>query len=89
MQKYQHWWRRTQDTNLGHRNVFVIKAGQESFKSITRSYYKGSIAAFLVFDISRRDSFTNLSKWIYEVKNYSHADIQIVLVGNKSDLNSK
>jgi Ras-related protein Rab-2A len=27
-------------------------AGQESFKSITRAYYKGSIAALLVFDLT-------------------------------------
>ena len=32
-------------------------AGQESFKSITRSYYKGSIAVLLVYDITKRESF--------------------------------
>lgn len=39
-------------------------AGQESFKSITRSYYKGSIAVLLVYDITKRDSFDNLNKWL-------------------------
>lgn len=47
-------------------------AGQESFKSITRSYYKGSIAALLVYDITKRDSFDNINKWLAEVKNHSH-----------------
>lgn len=40
-------------------------AGQESFKSITRSYYKGSIAALLVYDITKRDSFDNIAKWLH------------------------
>jgi Ras-related protein Rab-2A len=64
-------------------------AGQESFKSITRSYYKGSIAALIVYDITRRESFENLSKWLYEVKSHSHEKVEIVLIGNKSDLSSK
>ena len=40
-------------------------AGQESFKSITRAYYKGSIAAILVFDITNERSFLNLKNWLY------------------------
>lgn len=64
-------------------------AGQESFKSITRAYYKGSIAAILVFDISNERSFLNLSNWLYELKNHSHQKIHIVLVGNKKDLSSE
>lgn len=47
-------------------------AGQESFKSITRSYYKGSIAAFIVYDISKRDSFEGLPKWLQEVRTHAH-----------------
>jgi small GTP-binding protein len=66
-----------------------MQAGQESFKSITRSYYKGSVAAFLVFDITRRSSFENINKWLFEVKNYSHENIQVVLLGNKADLSSE
>lgn len=42
---------------MGYSTTFNMKAGQESFKAITRSYYKNSIAAFLVFDLTRRDSF--------------------------------
>ena len=36
-------------------------AGQESFRSITRSYYRGAACALLVYDITRRDTFTHLS----------------------------
>ncbi len=64
----------------------ITKAGQESFKSITRSYYKSSIAAFLVFDLTKRDSFESIEKWLQEVKNNSHEKIQTILIGNKCDL---
>jgi Ras-related protein Rab-2A len=39
-------------------------AGQESFKSITRAYYKGSIGALLIFDLSEESSFFNLKQWL-------------------------
>jgi Ras-related protein Rab-2A len=43
-------------------------AGQESFKSITRSYYRGAAGALLVYDITRRDTFTHLTRWLEEVR---------------------
>ena len=63
-------------------------AGQESFKSITRAYYKGSIAALLLFDVTNEKSFEDLGNWLYEIKNHSHQKLNIMLVGNKKDLNS-
>lgn len=74
---------------------YVIKiqiwdtAGQESFKSITRSYYKGSIVALIVYDITKRDSFENVSKWLQEIRSHSHEKVEVVLIGNKSDLDDK
>ena len=35
-------------------------AGQENFRSITRAYYKNSVCALVVYDISSRDSFNNV-----------------------------
>lgn len=61
-------------------------AGQEYFKSITRAYYKGSIGALLVYDISNRNSFNHIVNWINEIQNYSNPNISLILVGNKSDL---
>ena len=74
---------------MGHSTLLFTQAGQESFKSITRFYYKSSIAAYLVFDITKRDSFENLNKWLFEVKNNSHDKIQTVVIGNKYDLKDK
>ena len=64
-------------------------AGQENFRSITRAYYKNSVCALVVYDISKRDSFNNLSLWIEDCKNQSPKTIYMILVGNKSDLEDK
>ena len=61
-------------------------AGSESFRSITRSYYRGAVAALLVYDITNKDSFINLSRWIAEARAHGNKDITLALVGNKNDL---
>jgi len=61
-------------------------AGQESFRSITRSYYRGATGALLVYDISRRDTFTHLTRWLEEARQNANPNMVIMLIGNKSDL---
>eukprot|EP01055_Gregarina_sp_Pseudo9_P000393 Gregarina_sp_Pseudo_9__392@NODE_1257_length_1737_cov_23_869258_g1182_i0_p2_GENE_NODE_1257_length_1737_cov_23_869258_g1182_i0NODE_1257_length_1737_cov_23_869258_g1182_i0_p2_ORF_typecomplete_len211_score20_80Ras/PF00071_22/5_4e67Roc/PF08477_13/9e26Roc/PF08477_13/3_7e03Arf/PF00025_21/2_5e19GTP_EFTU/PF00009_27/9_5e07FeoB_N/PF02421_18/1_1e06Gtr1_RagA/PF04670_12/2_6e06MMR_HSR1/PF01926_23/2e05ATPase/PF06745_13/0_00048RsgA_GTPase/PF03193_16/2_5RsgA_GTPase/PF03193_16/0_12SRPRB/PF09439_10/0_00028AAA_22/PF len=64
-------------------------AGQESFRSITRSYYRGAAGALLVYDISRRETFNHLTKWLDEVRQNSNVNMTIVLIGNKCDLDRR
>ena len=64
-------------------------AGQESFRSITRAYYSGATAALLVYDISRKSSFSSLGNWINEISMNANANIIIILVGNKTDLEAR
>ncbi|SBS91070.1 ras-related protein Rab-2, putative [Plasmodium malariae] len=61
-------------------------AGQESFRSITRSYYRGAAGALLVYDITRRETFNHLNRWLDEVRQNSNPHMAIILVGNKCDL---
>ena len=61
-------------------------AGQEAFQAITRTYYKGAIGALLVYDITRKDSFEHITKWLNEVKSNGSKDIFCILIGNKKDL---
>mmetsp|Transcript_16451 Transcript_16451/g.36210 ORF Transcript_16451/g.36210 Transcript_16451/m.36210 type:complete len:229 (+) Transcript_16451:192-878(+) len=61
-------------------------AGQESFKSITRSYYRCAAGALLVYDVSRRSSFEHLDSWLQDLRRYTDEGTVIALVGNKSDL---
>jgi Ras-related protein Rab-4A/Ras-related protein Rab-4B len=60
-------------------------AGQERFRSVTRSYYRGAAGAILVYDITSRDSFANLSRWLADARALASPNLVCVLVGNKSD----
>ena len=64
-------------------------AGHEAFQSITRTYYKGAVGALLVYDITRRETFDHLVKWLAEVRENASKDITIILIGNKNDLESE
>eukprot|EP00010_Vexillifera_abyssalis_P001248 CAMPEP_0201552990 /NCGR_PEP_ID=MMETSP0173_2-20130828/19380_1 /ASSEMBLY_ACC=CAM_ASM_000268 /TAXON_ID=218659 /ORGANISM="Vexillifera sp., Strain DIVA3 564/2" /LENGTH=230 /DNA_ID=CAMNT_0047963587 /DNA_START=26 /DNA_END=716 /DNA_ORIENTATION=- len=61
-------------------------AGQESFRSITRSYYRGAAGALLVYDITRRETFNHLTGWLEDARQHSHSNMTIMLIGNKSDM---
>lgn len=61
-------------------------AGQESFRSITRSYYRDAAGAMLVYDITRRDSFLHLTRWLEEARQNGNPNMSVMLIGNKSDL---
>jgi len=64
-------------------------AGQESFRSITRSYYRGAAGALLVYDITRRETFNHLTTWLEDARQHSNSNMTIMLIGNKSDLESR
>uniref|UniRef100_A0A6B2LM94 Uncharacterized protein n=1 Tax=Arcella intermedia TaxID=1963864 RepID=A0A6B2LM94_9EUKA len=57
-------------------------AGQESFRSITRSYYRGASGVVIVYDVTSVESFASVERWLEEVKEISSPKI---LIGNKCD----
>ena len=61
-------------------------AGQERFKSITSAYYKGAKGAVIVYDITNKDSFDHVDKWLTEIRNLGGKGISVVVCGNKCDL---
>jgi Ras-related protein Rab-11A len=61
-------------------------AGQERYKAITSAYYKGAKGAFIVYDITRKQSFESVERWVTDVTSVADKKISIVLIGNKSDL---
>ena len=61
-------------------------AGQESFQSITRIFYRGANWVFLTYDITREDSFLNIKKWLKEAKMQAEPETVFFLVGNQADL---
>ncbi len=67
-------------------NLWDIGA-QEYFKRFRKTYYSGAQAVFIVFDLTKRESFDNVTKWYNELMEFVHnKDLPIILVGNKKDL---
>ena len=64
-------------------------AGQERFKSLIPSYLKNANSIILTFDITSKNSFNSLNKWLEDIKNNVQDSVFIVLCGNKIDLNNK
>ena len=65
---------------------FWDTAGQEKYKSIANSYFKMSNGVILVYDVTRRDTFEKIGKWIETIRTHAVSDVRILLVGNKIDL---
>lgn len=62
-------------------------AGQEKFRTITSAYYKGADGIVLVYDTTNAQSFEEIDKyWIGEVEQYAEANVELLLIGNKSDM---
>ena len=61
-------------------------AGQETFRSIARSYYRGAAGALLVYDVTRRETFQHLAGWLRDAREYSSPELVVIVVGNKSDM---
>lgn len=75
--------------NIDHNQIKLQiwdTAGQESFRSITRSYYRDAAGALLVYDITRRESFNHLTRWLEEARQNGNPNMTIMLIGNKCDL---
>lgn len=61
-------------------------AGQERYRAITSAYYRGAVGALLVYDIAKLLTYTNVERWLKELRDHADQNIVIMLVGNKSDL---
>ncbi|XP_060076338.1 ras-related protein Rab-13-like [Ylistrum balloti] len=60
-------------------------AGQERFESITKQFYRRAQGILLVYDITSRQSFEAVPKWLSYIHQFANEDVQIMLLGNKSD----
>ena len=65
----------------------IDTAGQEKYKSMTKSYFKNCDGVLFVFDINKIQSFDSMNEWINIFEEYNNRNkIPKYLVGNKSDL---
>ncbi|EMP33419.1 Ras-related protein Rab-12, partial [Chelonia mydas] len=60
-------------------------AGQERFNSITSAYYRSAKGIILVYDITKKETFEDLPKWMKMIDKYASEDAELLLVGNKLD----
>ena len=89
----------TVDVDVEENNKIVTKkiilniidtAGQERFKAITKTYYKGSDGAVLLYDITEKKSFEHINAWIESIKtsasDIDYSKYSVLLLGSKIDL---
>ena len=60
-------------------------AGQESFRSIIKSFYRKAACVFLVYSVANRESFKQMDSWLKEAKESSAENSVFILVGNQCD----
>ncbi|KAK1337596.1 hypothetical protein QTO34_002229 [Cnephaeus nilssonii] len=70
---------------LAHRRCLRDTAGQERFNSITSAYYRSAKGIILVYDITKKETFDDLPKWMKMIDKYASEDAELLLVGNKLD----
>ena len=55
-------------------------AGQERYRAITSAYYRGAVGALLVYDISKHQTYDNVTRWLKELRDHADSNIVIMLV---------
>ena len=77
-------------TFIVNKKVFKVElwdtAGQERYKAITAAYYKGAKGAMIVYDVTSKSTFDNVDKWCNELRMKGSNNIDIIMIGNKTDL---
>ena len=63
-------------------------AGQEQFRTITRSYFRGAQGIVLVYDITDRGTFNSVRSWMAQINEHADGQVNKILVGNKCDNSS-
>ena len=69
--------------------ILTDTAGQERYKAMTKTYYKSSEAALILYDITKKDTFDNVNNWIESINNSTLIDnnkYAIFVIGTKIDL---
>lgn len=66
--------------------ILSFHCGDVRYRAVTSAYYRGAVGAMLVYDITKRQSFDHIARWLEELRGHADKNIVIMLIGNKSDL---
>jgi len=64
-------------------------AGQERFRTIVNTYYRGAHGICLVYDITDLDSFNRLGDWLGDITDLAEPNAKKIIIGTKKDLEAK
>ena len=64
-------------------------AGQERYDTLTQNYYNAAKGVMLVYDVTNSKSFENIEKWLSKLKAHGNEDAEMLIIGNKCDLEEK
>ncbi|CAL8288827.1 unnamed protein product [Merluccius merluccius] len=81
----------TQTIQLGQASIRAQiwdTAGLERYRAITSAYYRGAVGALLVYDITKKPTYESVERWLSELYDHAHPRVVVILVGNKTDLES-
>lgn len=67
-------------------NVIPISRVLNRYRAVTSAYYRGALGAMLVYDITKRQTFDHIPRWLEELRGHADKNLVIILIGNKSDL---
>nr|CAB3453017.1 unnamed protein product [Digitaria exilis] len=70
----------------GQERLIGVTKGFLWYRAVTSAYYRGAVGAMLVYDITKRQSFDHVVRWLEELHAHADQNIVIMLIGNKSDL---
>lgn len=74
---------------MGYCRTIKIQVYGSNVLQVQTNIFRGAVGALIVFGLDDRNSFTELPRWIKEVKELASPEVKIIIAGNKCDLNEK
>ena len=68
---------------------FFDTAGEEKYHAVTACHYRKAKGAIIVYDVSNRQSFASVERWLKDVRQLAESDCTILVLGNKTDVDNK
>ena len=80
---------KSKDIELGSKKIKLQiwdTAGHERYRTITQSYYRGAHTIVTVFDLTNRNTYIHVEKWLQEINKFAKENVLKFIIGNKADL---